>query len=205
MNISSIREMMMARAIHRLSSTSGYSQTPTSTPTSGLFANILRSYLTIKQSSNENKPTISEPFDRSLIPFQTRSVPETNGSNSEYDNIIRKASAQYGVNEQLIRSVVQQESGFNPLSQSKAGAAGLMQLMPATAQSLGVTNRLDPEQNINGGTKYLKQMLDRFNGNKVLALAAYNAGPGNVEKYNGVPPFSETQNYVKQILETYYS
>lgn len=204
MNISSIREMMMARAIHRLSSTSGYSQTPTSTPTSGLFANILRSYLN-KLPSNENKPTISDPFDRSLIPFQTQSVPNTNGANNEYNSIIREASAQYGVNEQLIRSVVQQESGFNPLSQSKAGAAGLMQLMPATAQSLGVTNRFDPEQNINGGTKYLKQMLDRFNGNKVLALAAYNAGPGNVEKYNGVPPFSETQNYVKQILETYYS
>ena len=113
---------------------------------------------------------------------------------------IKEASEKYGVEERLVSAVVKQESGFNPNAISKAGAKGLMQLMPATAKSLGVKDVFNPQENIEGGVKYLKQMLDKYNGNKILALAAYNAGPAAVDKYDGVPPYKENQNYVKSIL-----
>lgn len=118
-------------------------------------------------------------------------------------SMIDEASAKYGVDSKLVQALVQQESGFNPNAKSKVGALGLMQLMPSTAKGLGVTNPMDPKQNIEGGVKYLRSMLDRFHGNTILALAAYNAGPNAVSKYDGVPPYKETQNYVKSILKNY--
>lgn len=116
---------------------------------------------------------------------------------------IEEASEKYNVDPKLIQALIKQESGFNPNAVSKAGAKGLMQLMPKTALSLGVKDAFNPKENIEGGVKYLSQMLDKYHGNKILALAAYNAGPGAVDKFSGVPPYKETQNYVKSILANY--
>ncbi len=127
----------------------------------------------------------------------------TPSDRAEITNLIEKYSEQNNLDADFVKAVIQQESGFNPNATSKCGAMGLMQLMPKTAESLGVTNAYDAEQNIYGGTKYLKGLLDRFDNNKELALAAYNAGPNAVKKYGGIPPYAETQNYVKRVLSNY--
>jgi hypothetical protein len=119
------------------------------------------------------------------------------------EEVVQKYSRQYGVDEDLVWAVIRQESGFNAGAVSPKGAMGLMQLMPGTAAGLGVSDPFDVDQNVAGGVKYLEQCLNQFNQDVPLALAAYNAGPGNVVKYQGCPPFAETRNYVASILAAY--
>jgi soluble lytic murein transglycosylase-like protein len=128
-------------------------------------------------------------------------VPTTlgGGTATQYDAQITAAATKYGIDPALLKGLIRQESNFNASAQSGAGAQGLTQLMPGTASSLGV-DPSDPAQAIEGGAKYLKQQLDRFGGDPSKALAAYNAGPGAVTKYGGVPPYAETQNYVQKVL-----
>ena len=117
------------------------------------------------------------------------------------DAIFERASKKYNISIDLLKAVAKAESSFNPNAVSKAGAQGIMQLMPATARELGVVNSFDPEQNIMGGAKYLSGLLKKYDGDVRLALAAYNAGRGNVKKYGGIPPFKQTQNYVVKVMK----
>ncbi len=159
------------------------------------FAEVLK-------SSNVNESRFKVVNQEEIV---AASEPTTVGkvSKARILDIISKVSQKYGVDEKLIQAIVKQESGFNPNATSHCGAMGLMQLMPGTAKGLGVKNPYDPIQNIEGGVKYIKAKLEKYNGNLILALASYNAGSGNVDKYGGVPPFKETQNYVKSILANY--
>ncbi len=121
----------------------------------------------------------------------------------EYDYYIREAAARYELDPHLVKAVVEAESNFDSYAVSHRGARGLMQLMPATAGDLQVKNSFNARQNIEGGCRYLRRMLDMFEGNVYLALAAYNAGPSTVKKYKSVPPFAETKNYVRSVLKKY--
>jgi soluble lytic murein transglycosylase-like protein len=153
------------------------------------------------------------PYESAVAPYgastelASASVPASgpalaSGSpgSTAYDATIAQAAARYGLDPAVLHGLIQQESGFDPSAQSSAGALGLTQLMPATAASLGVTEPLDPTQSIEGGARYLSEMLSRFGGNTADALAAYNAGAGAVERYGGVPPYAETQEYVAKVM-----
>lgn len=149
-------------------------------PQTGRFASM------VQQAMNQPQPQANAPVPPAQI-----------------DALVQSNSATWGVDPDLIRAVMANESGFNANATSSAGAQGLMQLMPETAASLGVTNPYDPEQNVWGGTRYLRSMLDRFGGDVTKAVAAYNAGPNAVESHNGVPPYAETQSYVENVLNSY--
>ena len=122
---------------------------------------------------------------------------------AEIEQLVSTNAAQWNVDPALVKAIIANESGFNAHATSNVGAQGLMQLMPGTATGLGVTDAYDPAQNVWGGTRYIKGLLDRFGGDVRKAIAAYNAGPGAVEKYGGVPPYAETQNYVQNVLASY--
>jgi soluble lytic murein transglycosylase-like protein len=130
--------------------------------------------------------------DSHIDPMKARS--------SDFDSVIETIAQQYELDPALLKAVVHAESNFSPTAISRAGAKGLMQLMDSTASQLGVTNSFDPVENLDGGARFLNQLLHRYNGNVALALAAYNAGPGAVDRWAGLPPYEETQIYVPRIL-----
>lgn len=132
-----------------------------------------------------------------------RNTPFSNRHPSEYHNIIHAKASQYDLDPLLIKAVITTESNWDKRAVSRKGAMGLMQLMPATAADMNVRDPYDPEENIEGGTKYLRHLLERFNGDLTLALAAYNAGPKTVEKYGYIPPITETKQYVQKVLSLY--
>lgn len=175
-----------------------------------------------KDSNGSTLLTNRKSADRSLTKVKVTYYPDSNihsyrnWGNSEasvlpsysrnknaFDHIIQQAAQQHGVSEGLIKAVMHTESGFNVNARSPVGAQGLMQLMPATARRFNVSNAYDPQENIMAGAKYLAWLLKRFNGNTSLALAGYNAGEGNVAKYGGVPPFRETQDYIRRVTSRY--
>lgn len=153
-------------------------------------ANLQRYFPAYKGSYPGLQPGIFSPL--SNLPNQ-----------AAYDPHIKMTCKLYGLDCNLVKAVIRAESGFNPFAVSPKGAMGLMQLMPGTSRDLGVENPFDPRQNIDGGARYLKMMLDRFNNDTSLALAAYNAGPEAVARHGGIPPFDETQIYVKTVMDFY--
>ncbi|MUV39369.1 Transglycosylase [Lentibacillus sp. JNUCC-1] len=196
MDIRSLQMMMQAQAMSILTSGNAFSK---QSPMMDMAFNQLLQKAMGDMDSGQAQPVTSIQ-NRPKLNF-TNQIPATS---KDLDTIITEQAHTYQVDPSLIRSVIQIESNFNQYARSHAGAQGYMQLMPGTATGLGVTDPYDPRQNIAGGTKYLRQMLDKYNGDIELALAAYNAGPGNVDKYNGIPPFKETQAYVQKVSKAYY-
>jgi soluble lytic murein transglycosylase-like protein len=195
MNIDKLKAMLELKAFQNFSSSS--------TESSSVFQELLNELLV----NNDQSQTLSNSNSNSVTTIAKTSLPPLSllkTGATDLENIINQASQTYDIPAKLIKSVIKHESNFNPNAVSSAGATGLMQLMPKTARSLGADNPLDPEQNILAGSKYLKQMLVKYDNDINLALAAYNAGPGNVDKYGGIPPFKETQNYVRKITSSFY-
>jgi hypothetical protein len=149
------------------------------------------------------KPATAQPESPTMDPNYRSIAKGRSVTSAEVDSAIEQAAARHGVDANLVRALVKVESNFNPRAVSKKGAMGLMQLMPATARSLNVTNPFDPAQNVEAGVRHLKGLLDSYHGNVPLSLAAYNAGAGAVARYRGVPEFAETKNYVRQITNIY--
>lgn len=182
----------LAAVNQRIAEIAGQTQAyaPAPVPADSSFASMVGSAMqdgpaddTVRQESATQVPAIVPP--------------------AQLEPLIQANAGAWGVDPALVKAVIANESGFDANATSSAGAQGLMQLEPATAGDLGVTNAYDPAQNVWGGTRYLRGLLDRFHGDTRLAVAAYNAGPQAVEKYGGVPPYAETQNYVQNVLASY--
>jgi soluble lytic murein transglycosylase-like protein len=152
------------------------------------------------EQKERKRPEADEKTRRPVVPGIVSAERTVSGG---WEDHIAPLAAEYGVDEALVRAVIRMESGGRTAAVSPKGAMGLMQLMPGTARMLGVEDPFDPVQNLEGGIKYLSQLSDKYQGDLVKTLAAYNAGPGRVDSYGGVPPFAETQKYVKNVLSMY--
>ena len=148
--------------------------------------------------------TLNVPPNKILANARVNIKPVEKNKSDRFESLIKRAANRYDVEPALIKAVIMAESAYNPKAVSKQGAKGLMQLMPRTAQALGVENAFNPAHNINGGVKYLRQLLDAFHHNVKLALAAYNAGVAKVKQHGGIPPIKATRHYVKKVVAYYY-
>jgi len=177
--------------------------TPSTTTGAQPFQEVLQSTMRSKFGTLLTNPeSMNVQGQISQVGQQPQLRDYTQASKPQLLSMISQIAKKHGVDEKLVNAVIKQESGYNVHAKSHCGAVGLMQLMPSTAKGLGV-DPYNPVQNVEGGVKHLKGLLARYNGNVVLAIAAYNAGGGAVDKYAGVPPYKETQNYVKSILANY--
>ncbi len=163
----------------------------------GDFASALQAATSADASGVADASTVA---DSQGVAYPAVQAGAGNGESGEYEALIEQAAARNGLDPALLHGLIQQESGFDPSATSSAGASGLTQLMPGTASSLGVANPLNPAESIEGGARYLSELMTQFGGNSEDALAAYNAGPGAVQQYGGVPPYAETQSYVANVL-----
>jgi Rod binding domain-containing protein len=169
-----------------------------------IYKRLTGTNLSIEELNPKVTPIINQP--KIEVTSSSTEIPAVEPSTQslsrlgKYDEIINEASETYGVDKNIIKSVILAESSAKENAVSTASAKGLMQIIDSTAQYLGINNVFDPKENIMGGAKYLSQLLRKYNGDLKFALAGYNAGPGNVDKYNGIPPFTETQTYVKRVI-----
>ncbi|WP_270179647.1 lytic transglycosylase domain-containing protein [Alkalihalobacillus sp. CinArs1] len=192
-----IRAMMDLQALRQFQPGNGSRNQQAATP----FLEMLEQ--AISYTSSDQITTYDSTSLTKQTPVESFKPTGHSTKSLEIDGYIQQLSDEHQVDSKLVHSIIKQESGYNPSAVSHAGAVGLMQLMPATARGLGIEDPFDAKQNIEGGVKYIKQMLSKYGGNTELALAAYNAGPGNVDKYGGIPPFKETQNYVSKVMKNY--
>ncbi len=169
-------------------------------PFADIFATLLAESDLMQTPGLMGLQNKSTPNNSSELPTQ---LDDSHNRPTSLENIFDYFASQYNLNPNLLKAVAKVESNFDPSALSSSGAQGIMQLMPRTAQSLGVTDSFNPVENIEGGAKYLRDLLNTFDGNTEMALAAYNAGPTAVSKYGGIPPYKETQNYVKKVMNNF--